>query len=166
MMQDDIYAIYMKLKLYYYRRIFRRMSNLGEDSLTALETLTAEAIYGLGRPTLTEFAEFINISTPNANYRIASLEKKGYVKKTRSETDGRVSYLEVTDKYLAYYGSSRKYSQIIARRIERRFPEEDVAKLEEILNVVSEELMREVNRYLSRSAHVNEDMLHYEEEDI
>jgi len=76
MLQDDIHSIYLKLKLYYYRRIFRKMDAKEDDSLTALETFCAEAIYGLGLPTLTEFAEFINVSQPNAAYKIANLEER------------------------------------------------------------------------------------------
>ena len=158
MLEDDLHNIYLKLKLYYYRRIFRKIAENEKDTLTALEAFCAEAIYGLGHPTLTEFANFINVSQPNAAYKVANLERKGFVRRIKSTEDLRVSYLEVTDKYMDIYGSGdRRYAGIIARRIARRFPEEDVDKLNEILTVVSEELMREINRYLRNEPALDEE---------
>ncbi|MDO5737802.1 MAG: MarR family transcriptional regulator [Eubacteriales bacterium] len=150
MLHASIYAIYNKFKLYYYRRIFRKLESGDEDALTAIETFCAEAIYGLGRPNLTELARFINVSQPNAAYKVRCLEKKGYVRRVPSQEDGRIVHLEVTDKFVKLYGSSERYSKILAKRIKRRFPEEDVNKLEEMLSIVSEELMKEVNIYLNK----------------
>ena len=148
MLYEDIRAIYTKFKLYYYRRIFRKLDTGAKDALTAIETFCAEAIYGLGRPNLTEFAKFNNVSQPNAAYKIRSLEKKGYVRRVRSEADCRVVHLEVTEKFMKLYGSSERYAKVLAKRIQRRFPEEDIQKLEEMLGIISNELMREVNIYL------------------
>ena len=50
----------------------------------------------------------------------------------------------VTDKYLEYYGISYDYVKTVMERIRRRFPPEDTAKLEEMLRVISEELMPEI----------------------
>ena len=158
MLAKNLNAIYSKFKLYYYRRLFRKVRTSGKDSLTAIETFCAEAIFGLNRPTLSQFANFINVSQPNAAYKVANLERKGFVRRIKSTEDLRVSYLEVTDKYMDIYGSGdRRYAGIIARRIARRFPEEDVDKLNEILTVVSEELMREINRYLRNEPALDEE---------
>ncbi|HHW93581.1 MAG TPA: MarR family transcriptional regulator [Clostridiaceae bacterium] len=159
MLKDDIHSIYLKLKLYYYRRIFRKMETKEKDSLTALETFCAEAIYGLGLPTLTEFADFINVSQPNAAYKIANLERKGFVKKIRSEEDGRVVLLQVTDKFIKLYGTSQRYSAILAKRIERRFSEEEIEVFHRIMQTLSEELMKEVNQYLVRRANLPKSVL-------
>lgn len=151
MLKDNIHDIYLKLKLYYYRRIFRKIHSDEKDALTAIESFCAEAIYGLGYPTLGQFAEFINVSQPNAAYKIANLEKKGFVRKVKSEEDGRIVHLQVTEKFLDIYGSSERYAAILRKRIERRFPPEDVEKLNEILSVVSGELMKEINVYLAKT---------------
>ena len=159
MLQDDIHSIYLKLKLYYYRRIFRKMDTAADDSLTALETFCAEAIYGLGSPTLSEFAEFINVSQPNAAYKIANLEKKGFVRKLRSEEDGRVVFLQVTEKFLAFYGTSQRYASILVKPIQRRFTEEEVEIFHRVMHTLSEELMKEVNQYLVRRANLPKGVL-------
>ncbi|MDO5734443.1 MAG: MarR family transcriptional regulator [Eubacteriales bacterium] len=157
MLQDDIYRIYAKLKLYYYRRIFRKLDSREEDALTAIETFCAEAIYGLGRPNVTQFAEFVNVSQPNAAYKISSLEKKGYIRRIKSPEDGRIVLLEVTEKFLSLYGSSERYAKVLAERIRERFSPEDVEKFEHILEVISTELMQEVNDYLINEANLPEE---------
>ncbi len=90
--------IYRKAKLYTYHRIFRKITTKDEDSLTALEVLSLDLIQGMNQPTQTEFARYINVSMPNATYKINSLEKKGYLTKIQSEEDGRIFYLQVTKK--------------------------------------------------------------------
>lgn len=41
------------------------------------------------RPTVNEFASFVQISPPNAAYKVNSLIRKGYLKKVQSQEDKR-----------------------------------------------------------------------------
>ncbi|MFR9066277.1 MAG: MarR family transcriptional regulator [Faecalibacterium prausnitzii] len=43
----------------------------------------------MGEPTIAEFSRMMQISTPNAAYKIGSLVQKGYVEKIQSTTDRR-----------------------------------------------------------------------------
>lgn len=103
-----------------------------------------EAIYALGKPTVRQFAEFMRISSSNAAYKTASLVRKGYLVKERSQTDAREYHLVPTQKYLDYYNVSADYVHTVMERIKERFSAEDVAKIEEILTVMNDELMSEV----------------------
>jgi DNA-binding MarR family transcriptional regulator len=103
-----------------------------------------ESIMALGRPTVNEFATFMCISPPNAAYKVNSLVKKGYIRKIQSPSDRREFHLEVTQKYIDYYNISSNYMSEVMDRIMARFSPEDCGKLEEILTVVSRELMPEV----------------------
>lgn len=152
MLADDLHNVYLKLKLYYYLRIFRKMTGVEEDALTALEVFCAEAIYGLGQPTLTEFAHFINVSQPNAAYKVANLEKKGYVEKVRSREDGRIVRLRITDKFLQLYGTSERYVAILARRMERQYSKEDIEHFSSMMRSLSDNMMVELNKYLKHEA--------------
>ena len=87
--------VYSKLRILYYRDVFRRIQNR-ELSLTTTEAYCIEIIGALGKPTINEFASFIGISSPNATYKVNSLIKKGYLKKQQSGTDKREFILEVT----------------------------------------------------------------------
>lgn len=63
----------------------------------------------MGKPTINEFASFVQISPPNAAYKVNSLIKKGYLKKVQSENDRREYFLVVTQKYKDYYNISYSY---------------------------------------------------------
>ena len=135
--------VYTKFKLHFYQEIFRRFQDR-EASLTTVETFCMESIMALGSPTVNEFATFMRISPPNAAYKVNSLVKKGYIRKVQSPDDRREYHLEVTQKYLDYYNISAAYTTEVVARVNRRFPPEDCAKLEEMLTIVSRELMPEV----------------------
>jgi len=144
MLKHAFFNVYTKFKLHFYQEIFTRFQNR-EASLTMVETFCMESILALGTPTVNEFATFMKISPPNAAYKVNSLVKKGYINKVQSLNDRREYYLEVTPKYINYYNISANYMVEVMDRISARFFPEDCKKLEEILNIVSQELMPEVN---------------------
>ena len=144
MLDKSFDRVYTKFKLHFYRSVFSRFQDR-EASLTTVETFCMEIINALGHPTINEFSSFVNISPPNAAYKINSLIQKGYVTKERSPDDKREYHLSVTQKYYDYYNISQRYLNTVVDRVKERFPEEDVAKLEEMLEVISDELMPELS---------------------
>ena len=103
-----------------------------------------EVITALGEPTIAQFSHMMNLSTPNAAYKINSLVKKGYVERIRSTADKREYHLRPTQKYLDYYNISYSYLHLVMARAKKRFAPEDLARLEDMLRVVSDELMPEI----------------------
>ncbi|MBP3568062.1 MAG: MarR family transcriptional regulator [Lachnospiraceae bacterium] len=143
MIEEAFVQVYTKFKLNFYKSVFEKIQKR-ETSLTTVETYCIEIIHAMGTPTIGEFASFIQISSPNAAYKVNSLIKKGYLKKVQSEDDKREYYLEVTDKYYDYYNMNAVYLQKVAARMKERFTEEELAVLEKVLTVMSSELMPEV----------------------
>lgn len=143
MLKNAFFTVYTKFKLHFYKEIFQRFQ-LREASLTTVETFSMETIMALGNPTINEFASFMCISPPNAAYKVNSLIKKGYIRKVQSEVDRREYHLEVTQKYIDYYNISSNYMLEVMDRISERFSPEDCEKLEEMLTVISQELMPEI----------------------
>ncbi len=143
MLKHAFFNVYTKFKLHFYQETFQRFQNR-EASLTTVETFCVETIQALGSPTVNEFATFMRISPPNAAYKVNSLVKKGYIRKVQSNQDRREYHLEVTQKYIDYYNVSTTYMVEVMERIARRFTAEECAKLEEMLTIVSQELMPEV----------------------
>ena len=144
MLKDAFFTVYTKFKLHFYKEIFQRFQSR-EASLTTVETFCVETIMALGSPTVNEFASFMCISPPNAAYKVNSLIRKGYINKIQSETDRREYHLEVTQKYIDYYNISTTYVTQVMDRISKRFSAHDCKKLEEMLFIVSRELMPEVD---------------------
>lgn len=143
MLDQAFNTVYTKFKLHFYQKVFSRFENR-EATLTTVESFCMEGIMALGSPTVAQFAQAMHISTPNASYKINSLIQKGYVQKVRSETDRREYHLCPTQKYLDYYNISYAYLQTVVDRVKARFSPEDVAKLDEMLTVVGDELMPEI----------------------
>ena len=143
MLKNAFFTVYTKFKLHFYQEIFTRFQTR-EASLTTVETFSMETIKALGNPTINEIATFMHISPPNAAYKVQSLIKKGYINKVQSEVDRREYHLEVTQKYNEYYNISSNYMVEVMDRITKRFSPEDCAKLEEMLSIISQELMPEI----------------------
>lgn len=143
MLDQTFNSVYTKFKLHFYKAVFSRFQDR-EANLTTVESFCMEIIMALGRPTINEFARFVQISPPNAAYKVNSLVQKGYVRKVQSPDDKREYFLEVTQKYIDYYNLSYSYLNTVMERIKERFPEEDVERLEDMLHVISAELMPEI----------------------
>ncbi len=143
MLQQAFENVYMKFKLHFYKKVFERLQDR-EASLTTVETFCMEIIYALHNPTVNEFAEATNISSPNAAYKVNNLIKKGYLRKIQSTTDKREFHLEVTEKYLNYYNISYNYMEVVMKRIEERLDPKELETLIRVLKIIDEELMPEI----------------------
>ena len=143
MLDQAFQQVYTKFKLHFYKQIFNKFETR-EATLTTVESFCMEVIMALGSPTIAEFSNMMNLSTPNAAYKINSLVKKGYVKKVQSETDKREYHLYPTRKYIDYYSISYAYLQQVVDRAKQRFTTEELQDLEKMLRIVSEELMPEI----------------------
>ena len=128
-----------------WKKSFRTFIPNSSCTLTTVESFCMEGIMAMGEPTIAEFSRMMRISTPNAAYKIGSLVKKGYVEKIQSTTDRREYYLRPTQKYIDYYSISYSYLHTVIERVRKRFPAEDCDKMEQMLSVISTELMPELD---------------------
>ena len=92
MLEKAFQDVYTKFKLHFYQNVFQRFATR-EATLTTVESFCMEGIMAMGEPTIAEFSRMMQISTPNAAYKIGSLVKKGYVEKIQSTTDRREYHL-------------------------------------------------------------------------
>jgi len=136
MVRDVFEKVYSDIKLNFYKSIFMKLQER-EGSLTATEAFSLDIIKLLGRPTVGQFARFINVPQSNATYKISSLIKKGYIKKNNSGDDKREFYLELTDKYYGYILPESEYLDKIMSKISSDFNEAELALFEKMLKKVS-----------------------------
>ena len=144
MLEEVFQEVYTKFKLHFYQSVFQRFATR-EATLTTVESFCMEGIMAMGEPTIAEFPRMMKISTPNAAYKIGSLMRKGYVEKIQSAKDRREYHLRPTQKYFEYYNISYSYLHTVVERVRERFPAEDVDKMEQMLTIISEELMPELD---------------------
>ena len=145
MIEKSFTEVYDKFKLQFYRRVFDLVRER-DGSLSAMEAFSLEVIAMLDRPTVGQFAEFLNISQSNATYKVNSLMKKGYLERHNSTTDRREYHLVLSEKFYRYQALLSNYEHTVMQRIEQRVPPEDVEKFDEILQIMSKELMPECDK--------------------
>ena len=101
MLTAQITELYNRFRLMTYRELFGRIRDR-DGSLSATEAYAVDVIFLLGNPTITQLAETLGISQPNATYKVNNLVSKGYVVKTVSEDDKRECRLQVCDRFYKY----------------------------------------------------------------
>ena len=143
MLEQAFSDIYTKFKIHFYQEMFRQ-THAREMSLSSTETFCVEVIHALDKPTVNEFANFIQVSAPNAAYKVNSLIRKGYIEKVQSEQDKREYHLCVTDKYYEYFNLSQNYVAEVTKRAEEHFSTEEIKVFEKMLEEISDKLMPEV----------------------
>ena len=111
------------------------------------ESFCMEVIYAMKNPTINEFANFIQISSPNAAYKVNSLIRKGYLKKIQSRRDKREYYLKVTQKYLDYYNVSSSYVSDVLAKVKESMTDEEWHDFHHVLGIINREQMRDVPTY-------------------
>ena len=142
MLKENFINVYDKFKLRFYKSVFELVRER-DGSLSAMEAFSLEVIKMLDNPTVGQFADFLNISQSNATYKVNNLIKKGYLVRQNSSNDRREYHLVLSEKYYNYMALFSSYQETVIERIEKRFPPEDLKKFDEILGVISYELMEE-----------------------
>ena len=145
MLEKSFTEVYDKFKLQFYRKIFELVRER-DGSLSAMEAFSLEVIKMLDQPTVGQFAEFLNISQSNATYKVNSLIKKGYLERENSQTDRREYHLVLSEKFYRYMGLSSSYENTVTQRMRERFSVEELEKLDEMLHIISTELMPECDK--------------------
>ena len=141
-MEENFERLYLQFRANYYKRMVESIGTR-EGSLSATDGYCVEIIYLLQTPTVGQFASFLNISVPNAVYKINSLIKKGYVTKEASSEDRREYHLRVTDKFLAYYGLNDQDNANLMKNIRLQFTKEEVTQLEDMIERISKFMEQE-----------------------
>ena len=120
MLTAQIAELYKRFRLMTYRKLFGRIREK-DGSLSATEAYTVDVIYLLGTPTVTQLAEVLGISQPNATYKVNNLVAKGYVVKTVSEEDKRECRLQVCDRFYTYYGDLDHFTDKAVAALENEY---------------------------------------------
>ena len=97
MLDDNFISVYDKFKLHFYRQVFELVRER-DGSLSAMEAFSLEVINMLDKPTVGQFAEFLNISQSNATYKVNNLIKKGYLERQKDSADRRAVRIVPTEK--------------------------------------------------------------------
>lgn len=142
MLEQNFMEVYDKFKFRFYQEVFKIVKER-EGSLSAMEAFSLEVIKMLGKPTVGQFAEFLNISQSNATYKVNSLIRKGYLTRENSTRDRREYHLVLSEKYNNYISIMNDYERMVMARVRERFSSDEVETFSHMLKVISSELMPE-----------------------
>ena len=140
MLDESFEKIYRAFRLEYYKHFFSVLRERA-GSPSAAEISSVEVIYLLNEPTMKEFADYIDISPPNATYKVKSLVEKGYLKKIPTE-DGREFRLRVTDQFRRYYSDDASYGKFILSKMQERLSPEEIGEVSKIIALLDEKVFQ------------------------
>lgn len=128
-------GLYRKIKLMLFRSMFKHIRDTG-DALTSTEYFCLQCIALMDKPTISQFAKFFDISSPNATYKVRSLINKGFLTKEKSAKDGREYLLVPTKKFFEIYGNDADEGDF--KDLTKDFNKIENRKFEKIMNILVE----------------------------
>ena len=137
MLKEEISRLFRQFRLLHYRKLFGRIRER-DGSLSATEAFAADVIFLLDEPTITQLADTLCISQPNATYKINNLSTKGYVVKKISEDDRRECRLQVSEKFHNYYDTSDGFLVPALEKLRERYSEEELRLFGTMLRSLNE----------------------------
>ncbi len=140
--KNKLDCIYKNFKLMVYKNVFKGLKDKKDDTLSSSDFFCLECVYLLDNPTISEFANFLDISSPNATYKVKQLIKKGYIKKEKNKQDGREYRLVPTEKFYKFYGNKANYGEVIMNNIEKSLEKEDMKKMDKVLDVIIDKVFK------------------------
>ena len=134
MLGETFAQLFRKYRLFCYRKLFAAVREK-PGSLSATEAFSADIIHLLGSPTVSQFAETIGISQPNATYKVNNLAAKGYLEKIPGE-DRREVRLQTAGKFNAYYHDNEQALREAMDAIAGRFSPEELDAAERVMHAL------------------------------
>ena len=135
MLGETFAQLFRKYRLFCYRKLFAAVREK-PGSLSATEAFSADIIHLLGSPTVSQFAETIGISQPNATYKVNALAGKGYVEKVVSKPDRREIRLRTGKKFAQYFDEDRPAICAAAERVRAQFSESEIDTARRVLDAM------------------------------
>ncbi len=132
--KNSVGKFYRKLKLMLYKNMFKKIEK--EEDLSSSEYFCLECIYLMDKPTITQFANFLDVSAPNATYKVKQLIKKGFLSKERSEKDKREFILVPTQKFFDYYDS--KEESVLVNDLKKSLDKKESKMVDKLVKSLSE----------------------------
>lgn len=126
------------------------------NQIGAYDVAYLEAIDELGNPKAGDLSRLLKQTTPNTNYHITKLVKKGYVEQNRDEKDGRIRYVRLTDKgRKEILEDSKDRWERISQSLNKKFSPMELRTYEAITDEIIKELSAEAQAKSQRALRKN-----------
>lgn len=111
----------------------------GFSDITMNQMQYLETIAALDEPSFGDLAERLGVTPPSVSTIVKKLISSGYLTKSRSEEDGRVYYLHLTQKGFRFNELHDEVHQILASRIIRNLDQGEIKTLSSLLGKITHE---------------------------
>lgn len=108
-----------------------------ESQLEYYDTLYLSAISQAGRTTVSDLATSLGVTKPTVSVRVNKLVDEGYVTKVRSEEDGRVFWLTLSDKMKVAYSDEMRIAMAVEQELDDKYTKEEMERFAEMLRDAS-----------------------------
>ncbi|MBE7075898.1 MAG: MarR family transcriptional regulator [Clostridiales bacterium] len=136
-LKKSVKKFFKKVQLIILKNMFSRIKDK-EENLSSSEYFCLECIYLMNNPTISQFASFMDISSPNATYKVKQLIKKGFITKEKSPTDGREYLLVPTPKFYDFYQNKEDY--VLINDLKEQLGKKDAKKIDKIMKILTEQM--------------------------
>lgn len=136
-LRKSVNKFYKKIKLIILKNMFERIKDK-EEAISSSEYFCLECIYLMGTPTISQVAKFLDISSPNATYKVKQLIKKGFIVKEKSEKDGREYLLKPTQKFFDFYENKEDY--VMVNELKESLDKKECKKMDKIMKILTEQI--------------------------
>jgi len=99
----------------------------------------------MGAPTLSQFAQYLGISQPNATYKINNLVAKGYVEKVPSPGDRREIRLQPAEKLRKYMERGEGGLEQAVQTLQKTYTDQQLELAARVLTTLLDEVEEEEN---------------------
>lgn len=111
------------------------------ERITSKQFKYLKDIHSKGEVTLTELSSTFNVSKPTMNEFIHKFLDAGIVKKRKSDTDKRVSYISLTDIGITLATTNILESQRAVKKMINRLSQGELATLTNIFDKFGDEIL-------------------------
>lgn len=108
-----------------------------ESQLEYYDTLYLSAISQAGRTTVSDLATSLGVTKPTVSVRVNKLVDEGYVTKVRSEEDGRVFWLTLSDKMKVAYSDEMRIAMAVEQELDDKYTPQEMERFAEMLRDAS-----------------------------
>jgi len=109
----------------------------GFSDITMHQMHYLETITSLGNPTSADLADSLGVTRPSVSTIVKKLIETGYLTKSKSEIDGRVYFLHLTDKGLRFNELHSEVHRILAQRIIENLARDEIETLSGLLERIT-----------------------------
>lgn len=116
---EDLILNMVNFYILFEREFNGLVPELEEPQMTPLLSRMLNEIHLQGRTTTKELSRRLNLSTPNTSRSVNALYRLGYIQKSASTTDKRISYITLTREGLTLFRRElQKYQEKYFSRLE------------------------------------------------